>query len=52
MAYVLRIFHEQRIIDGTQYHLLGTDHAERKFSINYRSSDNALVFSKAFGTAT
>ena len=40
------------IYDGTQYHLLGTDHAERKFSINYRSSDNALVFSKAFGTAT
>lgn len=40
------------IYDGTQYHLLGTDHAERKFSINYRSSDNALVFTKAFGTAT
>lgn len=34
------------------YHLLGTDHAERQFAINYRSSDNALVFSKAFGTAT
>ena len=34
------------------YHLLGTDHAERQFSINYRASDNALVFSKAFGTAT
>lgn len=40
------------IYDGTQYHLLGTDHAERQFSINYRASDNALVFSKAFGTAT
>lgn len=40
------------IYDGTQYHLLGTDHAERQFSINYRSSDNALVFTKAFGTAT
>lgn len=40
------------IYDGTQYHLLGTDHAERKFSINYRSSDNALVFTKAFGTTT
>lgn len=34
------------------YHLLGTDHAERKFSINYRSSDNALVFTKGFGTTT
>lgn len=40
------------IYDGTQYHLLGTDHAERQFSINYRSSDNALVISKAFGTAS
>lgn len=34
------------------YHLLGTDHAERAFTINYRSSDNALVISKAFGTAS
>ena len=40
------------IYDGTYYHLLGTDHAERKFSINYRSSDNALVFTKTFGTTT
>ena len=40
------------IYDGTQYHLLGTDHAERAFTINYRSSDNALVISKAFGTAS
>ena len=40
------------IYDGTQYQFLGTDHAERKFSINYRSSDNALVFTKAFGTTT
>lgn len=40
------------IYDGTQYHLLGTDHAERKFDINYRSSDNALVFTKKFGTTT
>lgn len=38
------------IYDGTQYHFLGTDKAERKFDINYRASDNALVFSKAFGT--
>ena len=38
------------IYDGTQYHFLGTDKAERKFEINYRASDNALVFSKAFGT--
>ena len=34
------------------YHLLGTDHAERAFTINYRSSDNALVFTKKFGTAS
>ena len=40
------------IYDGTQYQFLGVDHSERKFSINYRSSDNALVFSKAFGTTT
>jgi len=40
------------IYDGTQYHLLGTDHAERAFTVNYRSSDNALVVSKAFGTAS
>lgn len=40
------------IFDGTQYQFLGVDHSERKFSINYRSSDNALVFSKAFGTTT
>lgn len=26
------------------------DETERKFDINYRASDNALVFSKAFGT--
>ena len=38
------------IYDGTQYHFLGTDKAERKFEINYRASDNSLVFSKAFGT--
>lgn len=46
------------IYDGTYnsdaggYHFLGTDHAERAFTINYRSSDNALVISKAFGTAS
>ena len=40
------------IYDGTQYQFLGVDHSERKFSINYRASDNALVFSKAFGTTT
>ena len=40
------------IYDGTQYQFLGTDKAERKFDINYRSSDNALVFTKAFGTTT
>lgn len=40
------------IYDGTQYQFLGVDHSERKFSINYRSSDNALVFTKAFGTTT
>lgn len=40
------------IYDGTQYHLLGTDHAERAFTINYRSSDNALVFTKKFGTTS
>lgn len=34
------------------YHFLGTDKAERKFDINYRASDNALVFTKAFGTTT
>ncbi len=38
--------------DGTQYQFLGTDKAERKFDINYRSSDNALVFTKKFGTAS
>ena len=38
------------IYDGTQYQFIGTDKAERKFEINYRASDNALVFSKAFGT--
>lgn len=38
------------IYNGTQYNFLGTDKAERKFEINYRASDNALVFSKAFGT--
>ena len=38
------------IYDGTQYQFLGTDQSERKFDINYRASDNALVFSKAFGT--
>lgn len=40
------------IYDGTQYQFLGTDKAERKFDINYRASDNALVFTKAFGTIT
>lgn len=34
------------------YRFLGTDKAERKFDINYRASDNALVFTKAFGTTT
>lgn len=38
------------IYDGTQYQFLGTDQSERKFDINYRASDHALVFSKAFGT--
>lgn len=38
--------------DAGGYHFLGTDHAERAFTINYRSSDNALVISKAFGTAS
>ena len=38
------------IYDGTQYHFLGTDKAERKFEINYLASNHALVFSKAFGT--
>lgn len=36
--------------DGTRYHFLGTDKAERQFDIKYRASDQALVFSKAFGT--
>ena len=40
------------IYDGTQYQFLGTDKAERKFDINYRASDNALVFTKKFGTAS
>ena len=40
------------IYDGTQYHFLGMDKAERKFEINYRASNNALVFSKAFGTVS
>ena len=40
------------IYDGTQYHFLGTDKAERKFEINYRASDHAIVFSKAFGTVS
>jgi len=40
------------IYDGTQYQFLGTDKAERKFDINYRASDNALVFTKKFGTTT
>lgn len=34
------------------YRFLGTDKAERKFDINYRASDNALVFTKKFGTAS
>lgn len=34
------------------YRFLGTDKAERKFDINYRASDNALVFTKKFGTTT
>ena len=29
-----------------------TDNTENKFDINYRASDNALVFTKAFGTTT
>lgn len=29
-----------------------TDNTERKFDINYRASDNALVFTKKFGTAS
>lgn len=40
------------IFDGSNYQFLGTDHAERKFDINYRASDNALVFTKKFGTAS
>ncbi|MBR4348076.1 MAG: hypothetical protein IKN03_06960 [Fibrobacter sp.] len=40
------------IYDGTNYQFLGTDKAERKFDINYRASDNALVFTKKFGTAS
>ena len=40
------------IYDGTQYQFIGTDKAERKFDINYRASDNALVFTKKFGTAS
>ena len=37
------------IYDRTQYQFLGTDKAERKFDVNYRESDNALVFTKKFG---
>ncbi len=40
------------IYDGTQYQFLGTDKAERKFGIDYRASDNALVFTKKFGTVS
>ena len=40
------------IYDGTQYQFIGTDKADRKFEINYRASNNALVFSKAFGTVS
>lgn len=40
------------VYDGTQYQFVCTDHAERKFDINYRASDNALVFTKKFGTAS
>lgn len=40
------------VYDGTQYQFVCIDHHERKFDINYRSSDNALVFTKKFGTAS
>ena len=40
------------VYDGTQYQFVCTDHHERKFDINYRASDNALVFTKKFGTAS
>ena len=40
------------VYDGTQYQFVCIDHAERKFDINYRASDNALVFTKKFGTAS
>ena len=40
------------VYDGTQYQFVCTDHHERKFDINYRSSDNALVFTKKFGTTS
>lgn len=40
------------IYDGTQYHFLGINKTERKFDINYRASDNALVFTKKFGTVS
>lgn len=40
------------VYDGTQYQFVCIDHHERKFDINYRSSDNALIFTKKFGTAS
>lgn len=40
------------VYDGTQYQFVCIDHHERMFNINYRSSDNALVFTKKFGTTT
>lgn len=40
------------VYDGTQYQFVCIDHHERKFDINYRASDNALVFTKKFGTAS
>ncbi|SHJ44427.1 hypothetical protein [Fibrobacter sp. UWP2] len=40
------------VYDGTQYQFVCTDHHERKFDINYRASDNALVFTKKFGMAS
>ena len=40
------------VYDGTQYQFVCIDHHERMFNINYRASDNALVFTKKFGTTT
>ncbi len=40
------------VYDGTQYQFVCIDHHERKFDINYRASDNALEFTKKFGTVS